>query len=65
MCNNSPIIRPKAAPTLNTGMKLPEGTGIVDEIIENTNCRRRRRKIVFKGNADSFVRVEDAKTNVE
>jgi len=34
---SSPIIRPNAAPVLNTGIKLPDGIGIVDAIIENTN----------------------------
>lgn len=32
-------MRPKAAPILKTGMKLPDGTGIVDEIMENTNYK--------------------------
>jgi hypothetical protein len=34
---SSPTIRPNAAPILKTGIKLPEGTGIVEPIIENTN----------------------------
>lgn len=36
-CMSSPTIRPNAAPVLNTGMKLPDGTGMVDAIMENTN----------------------------
>lgn len=36
-CISSPTIRPNAAPVLNTGMKLPDGIGMVDAIIENTN----------------------------
>jgi hypothetical protein len=34
---SSPIIRPNAAPVLKTGMKLPDGIGMVDAIMENTN----------------------------
>jgi hypothetical protein len=30
-------MRPKEAPILNTGMKLPDGTGIVEATIEKTN----------------------------
>lgn len=30
-------MRPKAAPILNTGMKLPDGTGMVDATIEDKN----------------------------
>lgn len=30
MCIASPIMRPKAAPILNTGIKLPDGTGNVE-----------------------------------
>lgn len=41
ICINSPTILPAAAPTLKTGMKLPEGTGIVDEIMENINCKNK------------------------
>jgi len=37
-CMSSPTIRPNAAPVLNTGMKLPDGIGMVDAIMENTNC---------------------------
>lgn len=33
-CNASPTIRPRAAPILNTGINIPDGTGIVDAIIE-------------------------------
>lgn len=33
-CIASPTIRPKAAPILNTGMNIPDGTGTVDAIIE-------------------------------
>ena len=29
-CIASPIMRPKAAPILNTGIKLPDGTGNVE-----------------------------------
>lgn len=39
MCIHSPTTRPKAAPILNTGMKLPLGTGIVELIMENMNCK--------------------------
>lgn len=36
-CNASPTIRPSAAPILNTGMKIPDGTGTVDAMIEKMN----------------------------
>lgn len=36
-CNASPIILPNAAPILNTGINIPDGTGIVDAMIENIN----------------------------
>lgn len=36
-CMPSPTIRPRAAPILNTGIKIPDGTGIVDAIIEKKN----------------------------
>lgn len=39
MCISSPATLPSAAPILNTGIKLPLGTGIVDAIIEKTNCK--------------------------
>lgn len=39
MCINSPMILPNAAPILNTGMKLPLGTGIVEHIIEARNWK--------------------------
>jgi hypothetical protein len=37
ICIISPKIRPIPAPILNTGMKLPEGTGIVEPIMEKMN----------------------------
>lgn len=36
-CIPSPTILPSDAPILNTGMKIPEGTGMVDVIIEKKN----------------------------
>lgn len=36
-CIDSPMIRPKAAPILNTGINIPDGTGIVDAIMEKKN----------------------------
>lgn len=39
-CILSPTIRPIAAPILKTGIKIPDGTGIVDAIIENMNCKK-------------------------
>jgi len=36
-CMSSPTIRPIAAPVLNTGIKLPDGIGMVDAIMEKTN----------------------------
>ena len=35
----SPTHLPKAAPILKTGIKIPEGTGTVELIIENTNFK--------------------------
>ena len=40
MARSSPTRRPKAAPILNTGMKMPEGTGSVDATTDMQNCRR-------------------------
>lgn len=37
-CKASPTIRPNAAPILNTGINIPDGTGMVDAIIEKMNC---------------------------
>jgi hypothetical protein len=34
----SPIILPKAAPTLKMGMRLPVGTGKVEAMILKKNC---------------------------
>jgi len=34
---NSPTSRPKPAPILKTGINMPEGTGIVEAIMENMN----------------------------
>lgn len=39
MCISSPTILPNPAPILNTGMKLPLGTGIVELMIENMNWK--------------------------
>jgi hypothetical protein len=36
-CISSPTHLPNAAPILNTGMKLPEGTGIVEPMMEKMN----------------------------
>lgn len=36
----SPTHRPKAAPILKTGMKIPDGTGTVELTIENKNCNK-------------------------
>lgn len=36
----SPTARPRAAPILNTGMKIPDGTGIVELIMEKINWDR-------------------------
>lgn len=52
-CNASPTIRPRAAPILNTGINIPDGTGMVEAIIEKTNwnakyLRRVRKILVIK-----------------
>lgn len=39
-CISSPAILPRAAPALNTGMKLPQGIGMEDAIIENINWKK-------------------------
>jgi hypothetical protein len=31
------MIRPRAAPILNTGIKIPEGTGMVEVMMEKKN----------------------------
>lgn len=42
---NSPMILPKAAPTLKTGTKHPQGTGSVVQIIAMKYCREISQKI--------------------
>ena len=36
----SPTHLPRAAPILKTGMKIPEGTGTVEHMIEKTNYKK-------------------------
>lgn len=38
---DSPTKRPNAAPILNTGIKIPDGTGIVEANIEKKNCKQK------------------------
>lgn len=40
-CIPSPINLPRAAPILNTGMKIPDGTGIVEATIEKKNWKKK------------------------
>ena len=39
MARSSPTRRPNAAPILNTGIKMPDGTGSVDATTDMQNCR--------------------------
>jgi len=39
-CIASPIIRPKAAPILKIGIKLPDGTGNVEANKVRKNCKQ-------------------------
>lgn len=36
----SPMALPRAAPILNTGMKIPDGTGTVELMMEKTNWKQ-------------------------
>lgn len=40
MCMTSPKARPMPAPILKTGMNDPDGTGMVDAIMEKTKVKR-------------------------
>ena len=39
-CMASPMIRPKAAPILKIGIKLPDGTGRVEAKTVKKNCKK-------------------------
>ncbi len=41
-CIPSPTNLPIAAPILNTGINIPDGTGIVEATIEKKNCNKRK-----------------------
>ena len=46
-CMASPMIRPKAAPILNIGMRLPDGTGRVEAKTVRKNCKNKEALSAF------------------
>lgn len=45
-CIASPMIRPKAAPILKIGMRLPDGTGRVEAKTVRKNCEKQGTVII-------------------
>lgn len=55
-CIPSPTILPSEAPILKTGIKIPDGTGMVDVIIEKKNCKNKIDLGVSRGTKHKIVK---------